>query len=87
MTSVTMPKKNKHDLEEEFKEEIVDVDSRLIDSPDYLLQNYVMLHGTNCVWDISTGAMLKVEHLRSICLPASRCVRLMAKAGNRGICT
>lgn len=64
MTSVTMPKKNKLDLEEEFKEEIVDVDSRLIDSPDYLLQNYIMLHGTNCVWDISTGAMLKVEHLK-----------------------
>jgi len=42
MTSVTMPKKNKHDLEEEFKEEIVDVDSRLIDSPDYLI------HKVNC---------------------------------------
>jgi hypothetical protein len=59
-----MPKKNKLDLEQEFKDEIIEVDNRLIDSPDYLLNNYIMLHGTNCVWDISTGAMMKVEHIK-----------------------
>lgn len=64
MTSVTMPKKRKADLEQEFEEEVAAQAQRLTDSHAYLAQNYIMLHGTNCVWDISTGAMLKVEHVK-----------------------
>jgi putative DNA primase/helicase len=36
----------------------------LLDDVDYLMRNFVMIHGTDCVWDRSANRMMKLTNLR-----------------------
>ena len=54
---------SKEELESEFGKVPVGYDG-FTDDQGYLLDNFVLLHGTDCVWDIAYGRVMKISHLK-----------------------
>jgi putative DNA primase/helicase len=55
--------KSFNELDDKFYTEVKVIEQRLTDDPSYLQENYVMLHGTDCVWEKQTGKMISCKNM------------------------